>query len=54
MAQKSKTRRLSSAPDYCVSFLSELQEEDTHTDTMVHSDGRSSRVFIKTLFTEFA
>ena len=39
MAQK--TIKLPSDPDYCVSLLSELQEEDTHTDTILHSDGRS-------------
>ena len=44
MAQNIQTRRLSSVPDYCVLLLSQLQEEDTHTDTMLHSDGRSISV----------
>ena len=41
MAKYQKERKISGSPDYCVSLLSELQDVETHTDTIIHSDGRS-------------
>ena len=41
MAQYHKARKISGSPDYCDSLMSELQHAKTHTDTILHSDGRS-------------